>query len=62
MADDRDDWRRDRERHENVLVDTSRLPALLAEHGVTAAVGSSFGPAELPPGMRAVIGRKNGTG
>ena len=36
------------ERHENVLVDTSRLPDLLAAHGVRASVGTSFGDAELP--------------
>jgi SAM-dependent methyltransferase len=51
-------WRRGSERHENVLVDTSRIPALLGEHGVAATVGSSFGDAELPPGLRAVTGRK----
>lgn len=49
-------WRRGSERHENVLVDTSLIPALLAGHGVTATVGSAFGAAELPPGMRAVTG------
>jgi SAM-dependent methyltransferase len=53
-------WRRGTERHENVLVDTSLIPALLASHGVTATVrtsfGSSSGSAELPPGMRAVTG------
>jgi SAM-dependent methyltransferase len=49
-------WRRGSERHENVLVDTSAIPQLLAAHGVTAAVGSAFGAAELPPGMRAVTG------
>ena len=52
-------WRRSRERHENVLVDTSRIPALLARHGVQATVGSAFGAAELPPGMRAVTGVRN---
>ena len=31
-------WRRDDERHDNVLIDTSRVPALLAEHGVDATV------------------------
>ncbi len=51
-------WRRDDERHENVLVDTSGIPALLAEHGVTAALGTSFGAAELPPGLIAVTGRR----
>jgi SAM-dependent methyltransferase len=53
-------WRRGSERHENVLVDTSAIPALLGEHGVTAAVGTSFGAAELPPGLRAVTGTKPG--
>ncbi len=52
-------WRRGHERHENVLVDTSALPALLAEHGVRAEVGTAFGPADLPPGLRSVTGRKN---
>jgi SAM-dependent methyltransferase len=51
-------WRRGHERHENVLVDTSLSPELLAGCGVRAAVGRSFGAAELPPGLRAVIGRK----
>ena len=49
-------WRRGRERHENVLVDTSLIPALLAAHGVTARVRSSFGAEELPPGLRTVTG------
>ena len=49
-------WRRSREHHENVLVDTSLIPALLASHGVTATMRTSFGAAELPPGMRAVTG------
>ncbi len=52
-------WRRGGERHENVLVDTARIPALLASHGVQATVGSGFGDAELPLGMRAVIGVRN---
>jgi len=43
-------------------VDTSRIPALLAGHGVAATVGSSFGAAELPPGLRAVTGTKPGPG
>lgn len=51
-------WRRDDERHENVLVDTSRVPALLAEHGVEATVGTSFGDEELPEGLSIVAGRK----
>jgi SAM-dependent methyltransferase len=53
-------WRRGSEHHENVLVDTSRIPALLAEYAVDAAVDTSFGAAELPPGLRAVTGTKRG--
>jgi SAM-dependent methyltransferase len=53
-------YRRGVERHENVLVDTSLIPALLASHGVQAAVGTSFGAAEVPPGLRAVTGTKAG--
>jgi SAM-dependent methyltransferase len=49
-------WRRSSEHHENVLVDTSRIPGLLAGHGVDAAVRSSFGTEELPPGLRVVTG------
>jgi SAM-dependent methyltransferase len=52
-------WRRSGERHENVLVETSLIPALLARHGVQATVGTRFGDAELPPGMRAVTGVRN---
>ena len=51
-------WRRGRERRENVLVDTSLIPALLASHGVEATVGTSFGVAEVPPGLRVVTGVK----
>jgi SAM-dependent methyltransferase len=51
-------WRRDDERHENVLIDTSRVPVLLAEHGIEAAVASSFGAEQLPAGLIAVIGRR----
>jgi SAM-dependent methyltransferase len=51
-------WRRGREHHENVLVDTSLIPALLADHGVRATVGTRFCAAELPPGLRAVTGRR----
>ena len=52
-------WRRDSEHHENVLVDTSCIPALLGEHGVEATAGPAFGAAELPPGLTAVIGTKD---
>jgi SAM-dependent methyltransferase len=49
-------WRRDGERHVNVLVDTSLIPARLASHGVTATIGTAFGDAEMPPGLRTVTG------
>ena len=52
-------WRRGGEHHENVLVDTSRIPALLAGHGVRASVGTAFGDAELPVGLRSVTGSKD---
>ena len=53
-------WTRDDERHENVLVDTSRIPRLLAEHDVEADVSPSFGAHELPHGLVAITGRKRG--
>ena len=53
-------WRRDGERHENVMIDTSHIPALLAEHGVVATVGTSFGGEQLPAGLRTVIGHRPG--
>lgn len=52
-------WRRDDERHDNVLIDTSRLPGLLADHHVEAIVTTSFGAETLPSGLRAVIGRRS---
>jgi SAM-dependent methyltransferase len=51
-------WRRDSEHHENVLTDTALVPALLRRHGVDAEVGLSFGSETLPPGLRAITGRK----
>jgi len=52
-------WRRDDERHDNVLIDTAAVPELLARHGVDATVASSFGDEALPQGLVAVIGRKS---
>jgi hypothetical protein len=49
-------WRRDDERHDNVLVDTARIPALLAEHGVSATIEPAFGSEKLPVGLKVVIG------
>ena len=51
-------WRRDDERHDNVMVDTSEVPPLLAAHGVDARVGASFGTEELPHGLHTIIGSK----
>lgn len=51
-------WRRDREHHENVLIDTAAIPALLGRHGVDAQVGPSFGAETNPPGLRVVTGHK----
>lgn len=55
-------YRREDEHHSNVLLDTSTLPALLREHGLTAAIGTSFDDDEhpLPPGLKSVIGRRIG--
>jgi SAM-dependent methyltransferase len=51
-------WRRDDERHDNVLLDTSRVPALLEGHGVRASVSPAFGDEQLPEGLVAVTGRR----
>jgi SAM-dependent methyltransferase len=51
-------WRRDDERHDNVLINTTRVPALLARNGIEAQVTSAFGDEELPAGLRVVIGHK----
>jgi SAM-dependent methyltransferase len=55
-------WRRDDERHDNILIDTSRVPPLLAEHGVDATVGSAFGSEKLPDGLHTVIGTRRREG
>ena len=57
MRNEDGSWRRDDERYDNVLIDTSRVPALLGEHGVDATVETSFGTEELPEGLHAIIGR-----
>lgn len=53
-------WRRDDERHDNVLIDTSYVPGLLREYGVDATLGSSFGDEHLPAGLVTIIGRRSG--
>ena len=51
-------WRRDDETHDNVMIDTATIPALLAAEGVDVEVRASFGDEELPVGLRAIVGRK----
>ena len=58
VRDDDGSWRRDDERHDNVLVDTDRIPALLAAHGVDAEVRESFGSERLPTGLKVILGRR----
>ena len=58
IREDDGSWRRGDERHDNVLLETERVPALLAEVGVEATVRSSFGGEELPAGLRAVVGQR----
>jgi SAM-dependent methyltransferase len=60
LRDDDGSWRRDDERHENVLIDTARIPALLAPHGVEVTVAEAFGDEVLPAGLRAIVGRRVG--
>jgi SAM-dependent methyltransferase len=55
-----DSWRRDDEVHDNVLVDTRRIPPILAAHGVNAEVRAAFGTETLPPGLVAIVGTKAG--
>jgi SAM-dependent methyltransferase len=58
LRNDDGTWRRSDERHENVLLDTKDLPALLAPHGLDVTVGTSFGTETLPAGLRTLIGRR----
>jgi SAM-dependent methyltransferase len=51
-------WRRDDETHHNVLIDTARVPALLAAEGVQVTVAPAFGTEQLPTGLRVLIGRR----
>lgn len=55
-------WRRGHERHENVLIDTSAVPGLLAAHGVDAALDRRLGDYRLPDGMVAITGRRRAPG
>jgi hypothetical protein len=51
-------WRRDDETHHNVLIDTTRVPALLAPEGVQVTVAPAFGTEQLPTGLHVLIGRR----
>ena len=53
-------WRRDDERHENVLVEASRLPGLLARNGLEATLAPAFGSERLPPGLVAGVRHRPG--
>jgi SAM-dependent methyltransferase len=54
-------WRRDDERHDNVLVDTATIPDVLRVHGVDAEVCDAFGREDNPTGLKVVVGRKAGS-
>jgi SAM-dependent methyltransferase len=58
VLNDDSSWRRDDETHHNVLIDTARLPALLAAEGVQAKVAAAFGTEQLPTGLRVLTGRR----
>jgi SAM-dependent methyltransferase len=60
VRNDDGSWRRDEERHDNVLIDTTLVPTLLVRHGIDAVVRAAFGAEELPNGLRAIIGRRPG--
>jgi hypothetical protein len=51
-------WRRDDETHHNVLIDTGRVPELLAAEGVQIKVAPAFGTEQLPAGLHALIGQR----
>jgi hypothetical protein len=56
VREDDGSWRRDDERHDNVLLDTARIPALLAAHGLDVRVAESFGDEQNPEGLVALVG------
>jgi SAM-dependent methyltransferase len=58
LRNDDGSWRRDDERHRNVLLDTTLIPGLLAGSGVDVTVQSSFGTETLPIGLRVILGRR----
>ena len=61
VRNDDGSWRRDDERHDNVLIDVGTVAPLLARHGVEAEIRNSFGAEALPEGLYAVVGRRDPT-
>lgn len=59
VRDDGGWWRRDDERHDNVLIDVASVPALLAEHGVTAQVRDAFDAEDNPIGLKVIVGTRD---
>jgi SAM-dependent methyltransferase len=53
-------WRRDDERHDNILIDTARAAEVLSSKGVEVEVRSSFGTEQHPVGLRTLIGSRPG--
>jgi SAM-dependent methyltransferase len=51
-------WRRGHERHDNVLMDTSEVPELLARHGMEVTLQSRLGGHTLPEGLVAIVGER----
>ena len=58
LRNDDGSWRRDDERHENVLLETRLIPELLSGSGVDVTIQRSFGAEALPEGLRVVVGRR----
>jgi SAM-dependent methyltransferase len=58
VRNDDGSWRRDDETHHNILIDTERLPGLLAAFGVQATMAAAFGTEQLPTGLRALIAQR----
>ena len=58
LRNDDGTWRRDDERHANILVDTALIPGRLADSGVEVTVQPSFGSETLPAGLRVLLGRR----
>ena len=52
-------WRRDDERHDNVLVDVATIPALLAGTASRPRCATRSGPSGCRPASKVVVGRKD---